>query len=116
MIYYILTLALGALYWAMWSYTAHREIKTLRNDLVALQEALHKTENESNDLEERLDKSLRQKKEMERIVLDYDRASTGLVEWTKDNAFFKDNKGARSKYEAWEETVDFLGREYKNLL
>lgn len=116
MLYYALALALGLIYWAHWSYVTVKRVKTLSSDVESLQMVLERKTKKSKEQEDELAKSLSQKKEMERIILDYDRASTGFVEWTKENAFFKDANGAKEMYELWEESVVFLGREYKNLL
>lgn len=106
MIYYILTLALGALCWSMWSYTAHREIKTLRSDLVASQVAL-------DSKEEELSASTTSSRKAHKLLSEYDAAVVAYISWVSENAKFDDINEAITKYDHLFDLTEKVAKKYK---
>jgi len=82
----------------MWSYTAYREIKTLRSDLVASQVAL-KDSQHSVKLEKK-------------VFSQYDDVCTNFISWTRDNAFFKDVENAKVMFGELDKAIMALARKY----
>lgn len=92
----------------MWSYTAHREIRTLRNDLVASQVALEGKRKEAAKKNE-------YSKKIEDIFTEYDEKTVAFVNYIYDNAFFQDGPKAQLVYKEWSDSIDSLARKHNKL-
>jgi len=90
----------------MWSYTAHREIKTLRGDLVASQEAL------ANEREE-LSASTTSNRKAHKLLSEYDAAVVAYINWVAENARFDDINDAITKYDHLFDLTEKVAKKYK---
>jgi len=86
----------------------HREIKTLRSDLVASQVALSKAEKGT-------DKKAEYAKKVEGIFTEYDEKTVAFINYIYDNAFFQDVPNAQLVYKEWSDSIDGLARKHNKL-